>query len=55
MVRLDFRENTKILTVLTDDIIDQNHFANVIRISLSNSRNSFGPICTTNNCIIYSE
>ena len=32
------------LTVLTDNIIDQNHFGNIIRTSLSNSRNSFGSI-----------
>ena len=40
MVRLEFRENTKMLTVLTDNIIDQNHFGNIIRTSLSISRNS---------------
>ena len=28
------------LTVLTDNIIDQNHFGNIIRTSLSNSRKS---------------
>ena len=39
-----FRENTKMLMVLTDNIIDQNHFGNIIRTSLSNSRNSFGSI-----------
>ena len=44
MVRLQFQENTKMLMVLTDNIIDQNHFGNIIRTSLSNSRNSFGPI-----------
>ena len=31
MVRLEFEENTKMLTVLTDSIIDQNHFENIIR------------------------
>ena len=41
MVRLEFRENTKMLTVLTDNIIDQNHFGNITRTSLCNSRNSF--------------
>ena len=30
--------------VLTDNIIDQNHFGNIIRTSLSNSMKSFGPI-----------
>ena len=30
--------------VLTDNIIDQNHFVNIIRKSLSNSRNIFGSI-----------
>ena len=44
MVQSEFRENTKILTVLTDNIIEQNHFINIIRRSLSNSRNSFGSI-----------
>ena len=29
------------LTVLTDNIIDQNHFANIIRTSLSNSSKRF--------------
>ena len=29
---------------LTDNIIDQNHFGNIIRTSLSNSMKSFGPI-----------
>ena len=28
--------------VLTDNIIDQNHFGIIIRTSLSNSRNCFG-------------
>ena len=28
------------LTVLTDNIIDQNHFGNIIRTSLSNSMKS---------------
>ena len=40
----NFRKNTKMLTVLTDNIIDQNHFVNIIKTSLSNSRNSFGSI-----------
>ena len=38
MVRLEFRVNTKMLTVLTDNIIDQNHFGNIIKTSLSNSK-----------------
>ena len=42
--KFEFRENTKMLTVLTDNIIDQNHFGNIIRTSLSNSMNSFGLI-----------
>ena len=42
--KFQFRENTKMLTVVTDNIIDQNHFANIIRTSLSNSRNIFGSI-----------
>ena len=44
MVRLDFRENTKMLTVPTNNIFDQKYFRNIIRTSLCNSRNSFGPI-----------
>ena len=44
MVRLEFQENTKMLTVLTDNIIDQNHFVNIIRTSLSNSMKCFGLI-----------
>ena len=44
MVRLEFQENTKMLMVLTDNIIDQNHFGNLTRTLLSNSRNIFGPI-----------
>ena len=44
MNEFEFRENTKMLTVLTDNIIDQNYFRNIIRTSLSNSRNSFGSI-----------
>ena len=43
-VQGEFQVNTKMLTVLTDNIIDQNHFGNVIRTSLSNSRNSFDSI-----------
>ena len=31
------------LMVLTDNIIDQNHFGNIIRTSLSNSVKHFGP------------
>ena len=44
MVRLEFQGNTKMLMVLTDNIFDQNHFVNLTRTLLSNSRNSFGPI-----------
>ena len=32
------------LTVLIDNIIDQNHWRNIIRTSISNSWNSFGSI-----------
>ena len=42
MVRLDFRENTKMVTVPTNNIFDQNHCRNITRTSLCNSRNSFG-------------
>ena len=42
MVQSEFRENTKLLTVLTDNIIEPNHFIKRIRTSLCNSRNSFG-------------
>ena len=41
---IKIRENTKMLMVLADNIIDQNHFGNIIRTSLSNSTNSFGSI-----------
>ena len=41
MVRLEFQENTKMLTVHTNNIFDQNHCRNIIRTSLFNSRNSF--------------
>ena len=44
MVPLEFQENTKMLTVLTNNNIDQNHFGNIIRTSLSNSMKRFGPI-----------
>ena len=42
MVRLEFQENTKMLTVPTNNIFDQKHCRNIIRTSLCNSRNSFG-------------
>ena len=38
------------LTILTDNIIDQNHFGNIIMTSLSNSRNSFGSIWSDRFC-----
>ena len=42
--KFEFRETTKMLTVLTDNIIDQNHFRNIIRTSLSNSSKRFRQI-----------
>ena len=42
MVRLDFQENIKMLTVPTNNIFDQKYFRNIIRTSLCNFRNSFG-------------
>ena len=42
MVRLEFRENTKMLTVPTNNIFDQKYCRNMIRTSLCNYRNSFG-------------
>ena len=41
MVRLEFRENTKMLTVPTNNIFDQKYCRNITRTSLCNSRNSF--------------
>ena len=41
MVRLEFRENTKMLTVPTNNIFDQNYCRNITRTSLCISRNSF--------------
>ena len=40
----EFQENTKILTVVTDNIIDQNHLRNIISTSIFNCRNTFGSI-----------
>ena len=42
MVRLEFEENTKMLTVPTNNIFDQKYCRNITRTSLCNSRNSFG-------------
>ena len=42
MVRLEFQENTKMLKVPTNNIVDQKHCRNIISTSLCNSRNSFG-------------
>ena len=42
MVRLEFQENTKMLTVRTNNIFDQKHCRIITRTSLCNSRNSFG-------------
>ena len=41
MVQLEFQENTKMLTVPTNNIFDQKHCRNITRTSLCNSRNSF--------------
>ena len=41
MVRLEFQENTKMLTVPTNNIFDQKYFRKITRTSLCNSRNSF--------------
>ena len=41
MVRLEFRENTKMLVVPTNNIFDQKYCRNITRTSLCNSRNSF--------------
>ena len=44
MVQLEFRENTKMLTVATNNIFDQKHCRNITRTSLCNYRNSFKKI-----------
>ena len=44
MVRLEFRENIKMLTVATNDISDQKYFIQRIRTSLTRSGKNFGPI-----------
>ena len=44
MVRLDFRENTKMVTVPTNNISDQKYFVHLIRTSLSKSGTNFGAI-----------
>ena len=41
MVRLEFRKNTKTVTVPTNNIFDQTYYRNITRTSLCNSRNSF--------------
>ena len=41
MVRLEFRENTKMLTVPINNIFDQKYCRIITRTSLCNSRNSF--------------
>ena len=38
MIRLEFQEDIKMLTIVTDNIFDQNHFIYLIRTSLCNSR-----------------
>ena len=42
MVQSEFRENTKILTVPTNNIFDQKYCRIKTRTLLCNSRNSFG-------------
>ena len=44
MVRLEFRENIKMLTVVTNDISDQKYFIHLIRTSLTKSGKNFRPI-----------
>ena len=44
MVRLEFRENIKMLLVPTNDISDQIYFVHIIRTSLTKSGRNFGPI-----------
>ena len=44
MVRLEFRENIKMLAVPINDISDQKYFVLLIRTSLSKSGTNFGPI-----------
>ena len=41
MVRLEFQENTKMLTIPTNNIFDQKYCRIITRTSLCNSRNSF--------------
>ena len=41
MVRLEFQENIKLLTVSPNNIFDQTYFLNLIRTSLCNSRKGF--------------
>ena len=42
MVQSEFRENTKMFTVPTNNIFDQKYCRIVTKTSLCNSRNSFG-------------
>ena len=42
MVQSEFRENTKMFTVPTNNIFDQKYCRIITRTSLWNSRNSFG-------------
>ena len=44
MVRLEFKENIKMLAVPTNDISDQKYFVHLIRTSLSKSGTNFLPI-----------
>ena len=49
MVRLEFRENIKMLAVPTNDISDQIYFVHLIRTSLSKSGTNFAPIQNVQN------
>ena len=43
-VRLEFRENIKMLAVPTNNISDQKYFVHLIRTSLTKSGTNFAPI-----------